>query len=452
MESIQATAEPQIARKDKLLRILGVTFGLAIVIGGMIGVRILRTPGMVAGNLGTIWLIIAVWIFGGLYTLVGANTYAELGTMLPEAGGPYVYAKKTYGHFGGFLIGWSDWFLNTCATAYLAVAVGEYSAALFPSLVGSVPFVAVAVLIFFAGLHWLGLRAGSGAQKITSLLKVLAFLVVIVACFVFGGKQNLSQAGQAAQLSFSNSIISFVAIILSLQAVIETYAGWNSVVYFSEENTDPARNIPRSLFGGVLIVTTIYALFNLALFYALPVSQIAASKLPAADAAANVFGSLGGKIITALALASLLSIINAIILQTPRTLFAMSRDGLFSTKGATVNEGGTPTVALVLTILLAVILAASGTFESLLAIAAFMGLTVDVSVYVALFILRKRAPDMPRPFKARGYPFIPLIVLAVSILLLIGYIIGNTMNSIFALSAMALSYPVYLIVKRKLNA
>ncbi|MBA2501249.1 MAG: amino acid permease, partial [Pyrinomonadaceae bacterium] len=129
-----------------------------------------------------------------------------------------------------------------------------------------------------------------------------------------------------------------------------------------------------------------------------------------------------------------------------------SRDGLFSTKGAAVNEGGTPTVALVLTILLAVILAASGTFESLLAIAAFMGLTVDVSVYVALFILRKRAPDMPRPFKARGYPFIPLIVLAVSILLLIGYIIGNTMNSIFALSAMALSYPVYLIVKRKLNA
>jgi len=452
MESTQIIVEPQIAPKDKLLRILGVTFGLAIVIGGIIGVGILRTPGMVAANLGLTWLIIAVWIFGGIYTLIGANTYAELGTMLPEAGGPYVYAKKTYGVFGGFLIGWSDWFLNTCATAYLAVAAGEYSALLFPTLDGFVPFVAVAVLIFFGGLHWLGLRVGSGAQKVTSLLKVLAFLVLIVACFVFGGEPSLLEARQAAQISTSTSIISFVAVILSLQAVIETYAGWNSVVYFSEENTDPARNIPRALFGGVLLVMVIYLLFNLALLYALPTSQIAASNLPAADAAASIFGGMGGKIITALALASLLGIINAIVLQTPRTLFAMSRDGLFSTKGAMVNDGGTPTVGLVLTILLAVILAASGTFESLLAIAAFMGLTVDVSVYVALFILRKREPELPRPFKARGYPFLPLIVLAVSILLLIGYIIGNTMNSVFALVAMALSYPAYLIVRRKVDA
>lgn len=450
MKSVPATVE--LPQKNHLLRILGVTFGLAVVIGGMIGVGILRTPGLVAANLGSVWLIIAVWVFGGIYTLVAANSYAELGTMLPEAGGPYVFAKKTYGTFGGFLIGWSDWFLNTCVIAYLAVAIGEYTAALFPALIDSVSVVAVAVLIFFVGLHWLGLRVGSSAQKITSLLKVLAFLVLIVACFVFGGRQNPSPAEQNFQFSVTNPLLSFVAVILSLQAVIETYAGFNSVVYFSEENRDPARNIPRALFGGVLLVTAIYLLVNLALLFALPIEQIAASKLPAADAAASIFGETGGSVITAISLASLLSIINAVVLQTPRTLFAMSRDKLFSTKGATVNDGGTPTFALALTILLAMILAASGTFESLLAITAFLGVTVDCSVYLALFILRKREPDLQRPFKAWGYPFVPLIILLVSVLLLIGYVIGNTTNSLIALSAMALSYPAYVFVRRTVNA
>lgn len=450
MKSVPPTIE--VPQKNPLLRILGVTFGLAVVIGGMIGVGILRTPGLVAANLGSAWLIIVVWVFGGIYTLIAANSYAELGTMLPEAGGPYVFAKKTYGTFGGFLIGWSDWFLNTCVIAYLAVTIGEYTVALFPALTASVSLVAVAVLIFFVGLHWLGLRVGSGAQKITSLLKVLAFLVLIIACFVFGGKQNLSPAEQSSQFSVTNPLLSFVAVILSLQAVVETYAGYNSVVYFSEENTDPARNIPRALFGGVLLVTAIYLLVNLGLLFAIPIEQIAASKLPAADAAVSIFGEVGGTVITALSLASLLSIINAVVLQTPRTLFAMSRDGLFSTKGATVNDGGTPTFALALTILLAVILAASGTFESLLGIAAFMGLTVDCSVYLALYILRKREPDLPRPFKARGYPFVPFFILFVSVLLLIGYLIGNTTNSLIALSAMALSYPAYVIARRTINA
>jgi APA family basic amino acid/polyamine antiporter len=256
---------------------------------------------------------------------------------------------------------------------------------------GFVPIVAVAVLFFFAALHWFGLRAGSDAQKFTSLLKVLAFLVLIIACFVYGGNQKPSPAAQNFYFSVTNPLLSFAAIILSLQAVIETYAGYNSVVYFSEENTNPARNIPRALFGGVLLVTAIYLLVNLALLFALPISAIAASKLPAADAAVSIFGEVGVTIITALSLASLLSIINATVLLTPRTLFAMSRDGLFSAKGATVNNGGTPTFALALTVLLAMILAASDTFESLFAIAAFMGLAVDCSVFLALFVLRKKS-------------------------------------------------------------
>jgi APA family basic amino acid/polyamine antiporter len=447
METTQTTAETQSAEKNKLLRILGIGFGLAVVVGGMIGVGILRTPGIVAANVGSVWLILAVWVFGGIYTLIAANSYAELGTMLPKAGGPYVFAQRTYGAFGGFVIGWSDWFLNTCATAYLAVAASEYCAALFPALADFVPLVAVAILLFFSVLHWFGVRAGSGAQKLTSLLKVVFFFVLIAACFIFGERQNLAEFGQTSKSLFANPMTAFVAVILSLQAVVETYAGYNSVVYFSEENTNPSRNIPRSLFGGVLTVTAIYLLVNLALLYVLPVSTIADSKLPAADAASSVFGETGGTIITVLSLVSLLSIVNAIIMQTPRTLFAMSRDGLFSIRAATVNKGGTPAIALILTVLLAIVLAASGTFESLFAITAFMGVTVDCSVFLALLVLRKTEPDLPRPFKARGYPALPLFILIFSVLLLIAYVISNTMNSLFALTIMALSYPIFLIVR-----
>jgi len=146
-------------------------------------------------------------------------------------------------------------------------------------------------------------------------------------------------------------------------------------------------------------------------------------------------------------LLSLLGILNVQILSAPRILFALSRDGLFSPKLATVNKGGTPAFALFLTVLISVILAATGTFESLLAISAFMGITVDSSVFLSLFILRKREPDLPRPFRALGFPFVPLIILVGSILLLIAYVISNTTNSIIALTAMAVSYPIFLIVK-----
>jgi APA family basic amino acid/polyamine antiporter len=218
-------------------------------------------------------------------------------------------------------------------------------------------------------------------------------------------------------------------------------------VYFSEEDTNPEKNIPRAMFGGVLIVMTIYVLFNLAMIYVLPMSEFAASKLPAADAAQIVFGGFSGQFITSLALLSLLGILNVQMLAAPRIIFALSRDGLFFSKVATVNKGGTPTIALALTVLLSVILASSGTFESLLAVTAFMGLTVDSSVYLSLFILRKREPDLPRPFRAWGYPLIPLIILVGSILLLIAYAVSNTTNSTFALTVMVLSYPLFLIIK-----
>lgn len=451
METTQSANEFQSAPKTKLLRILGVGFGLAVVIGGMIGAGILRTPGLVAGQLGSVWLIIAVWIFGGIYAFIGVNTYAELGTMLPRAGGPYVFARYTYGDYGGFLVGWSDWFLNTLGAAYITVALGEYAVALFPSLGVSETTISVIILILLTVLNWIGLRTGSGLQKLTSLLKVIAFAFIILACFIYGGHRDGS-AQPTEPLLISSPMTIFVGIILAVQAVFETYAGWNQAVYFSEEDTNPEKNIPRAMFGGVLIVMTIYVLFNLALVYVLPVSDLAASKLPAADAAQVVFGGFSGQFITSIALLSLLGILNVAILTNPRILFALSRDGLFFSKFAEVNKGGTPANALFLTILLTIILAATGSFETLLEISAFMGLSVNTAIFLALFILRKREPDLPRPYRARGYPIIPAIILIGSLLLLIAYVIGNTENSLFALVIMVLSYPIYLWVKKSKKA
>src|SRR5436190_24273265 len=238
-----------------MLRILGVTFGVAVAVGGTIGIGILRMPGVIAAQLESSSLIIMVSVAGAFYAFAGANTEAELGTMLPLAGGPYVYARRAYGEFGGFLVGWSDWLLRTSSMAYLAVALTEYAAGVFSYNPGVITPAAIAVLIFFTAFHWLGLRVGSRAQEIMSLFKVLAFFVIIAACFLFSPK--LSVAPSAKPSLFSDPKLLFVAIALSMQSILGTYSGWHAPVYFSEENTDPAKSIPRSLFTGAAVVMAI---------------------------------------------------------------------------------------------------------------------------------------------------------------------------------------------------
>jgi APA family basic amino acid/polyamine antiporter len=218
-------------------------------------------------------------------------------------------------------------------------------------------------------------------------------------------------------------------------------------VYFSEENKDPATSIPRSLFSGVGFITAIYVLFNLAMLYALPLSKLSGSKLAAAEAAQEIFGGATSQIVTAVALISLVGIINASFLFTPRVMYALSRDHLFSSRGATLNAGGTPTVALLVTASAAIALTAVGSFEKLFALTAFLSVLVDAATFATLFILRRREPALARPFRARGYPIVPAIVLIGAILLLAGFIISSTQNTFYAVACVAISYPVYLMAK-----
>jgi APA family basic amino acid/polyamine antiporter len=429
--------------RGRLLRVLGVGFGVAVTIGGVIGMGILRTPGVVAAQLPRPWLFIGVWIAGGLYALLGTISVAELGTMLPRSGGFYIFVRRALGPYAGFIVGWSDW-LSTCGTtAVVAIVMGEYTSALFPRLAGRSVSIALFVTIGFAILQWRGVRWGSGAQQLTSLLKALAFIALIIACFILGGGAS---APVETVVPVATGLAFIQALILAMQGVIYTYDGWYNAIYFSEEVRHPERNIPRSMIGSMLLVTGLYLLINLALLYVLPLSSIAGEDLAIGVAAQVIFGVYGGMVISVLATVSMLSTINANNMITSRILFAMGRDGLFSERAVKVNRGGTPTVTLSVSTIVTVLFILSGTFEKVLALLAFFFVINYSMTFISVFVLRRREPDLPRPFRAWGYPWTTLLALIGSLAFLVGAIKSDTRNSVYALLLLAASYPAFLLL------
>jgi basic amino acid/polyamine antiporter, APA family len=418
-----------------LLRILGLTFGLAVILGGTIGVGILRTPGTVAAQLGTNALILTVWTLGGLYTLIGAACFAELGTALPRTGGYYVYSRRAFGERMGFLTGWTDWVTYCAVLGYISIATGEFSLALAPELTGlGVTPIALASLAAFVLLQWMGLKVSSRAQEITSLVKFVAFLALVAACFGHAGVDGETETTRSGNL--------FFAVVVALQSVVITYGGWQSALYFAEEDRDPAKNLPRSMIGGVAIVVVVYLLVNLALLHVLPIPELASSKLPAADAAQVVFGPGGQRLVTLLSLVSLLPLLNAILMVGTRILYALSRDIPRWSRAAEVSEGGTPATAMLVTAGGAALLAASGTFEKLVAIASFFLAANYFVCCVALLVLRRREPDLPRPFRAFWYPASAILVAAGAGIFLVGAVAGDTRNSLYALALAAVGLPL----------
>ena len=427
-----------------LLRVLGVGFGLAVIIGNTIGAGIFRAPGSIAQQLPAPTPFLLVWLVGALYAFLGAISIAELGTMIPRSGGQYVFSRYALGEYAGFIVGWSDWISSCGSTAAVSLVVGTFAVALFPALEGKAVPIAAAVAIVFALLQWRGIVWGSNIQNITSLLKALAFVALIVAAFIFGGEGSLTSAHTTAA-----PVITMAAIVVSLQAAIYTYDGWAGVIYFSEEVENPGRDIPRSLFGGVLAIAAIYLLVNVGLLYVLPISQIAGKEFAAGEAANVIFGRYGDTVFRCLTIVSMLSGINALHLMATRVVFAMSRDGLFMKKAAVVNEGGTPTVSLLLSALVALLFIVFGEkFEIVITVLAFFFVVNYVLSFVSLFVLRYREPDKPRSYRAWGYPVTPALALIGSVLFLAGAIQADTKNSVYALVLLALSYPVFRLMKR----
>jgi len=440
-QSSQSDNHQSLSNNGALLRILGVGFGLAVTIGGTIGMGILRTPGEIAAQLPTAKLFIGVWILGGVYALLGALTVAELGTMIPRSGGWYVFVHRAMGNYPGFVVGWSDW-LSTCGTlAVISMVVGEYTAVLIPSLAGHDKSIALAATLGFAGLQWRGIRWGSFTQNATSLLKTLIFAVIAIAAFTYGGNTSTGNS-----LPVAHGFALFGALIIALQGVLYTYDGWYGVIYFGEEVRNPKRDVVRSMIGGVLLIIAIYLVVNLAYVYVLPMSQLAGENFAAGAVANKIFGVYGDKTIRLLAILSLLSTINAYTLTAPRILYAMSCDELFTHHATRVNRGGTPTVTLLISTLVAVLFLFRS-FEQVLAALAFFFVANYTMAYISVFVLRLREPDLPRPYRAWGYPWITGLVLLGSIAFLAGAVISDQRHSLFALAILAVSVPIYLLVR-----
>ena len=425
-------------------------FGVAVAIGNTIGSGILKAPGEVAALLPSAPLFLGVWALGGLYALLSALSIAELGTMIPRAGGQYAFARRALGDYAGFVVGCSDW-LSTCgSTAASALVIGEYLALLVPGLAGAATPIAVAVTVLFALLQLRGVSLSGRVQELTSLAKTVAFALLIAACFALApAASTAAQATAAATLSPGAHTLG-VSLVLALQAVIFTYDGWTGVIYFSEEIKDPAREVPRALVLGVLLIAAIYLLVNLALLHVATLGELAGATLAVGVGAGKLFGAAGDPAIRWLTVLSMLAAINAYHLMATRVLFGMARDGLFFRRAVQVNEGGTPVPALLASAGVAVVFIASGTFKQVIAVLSFFFVANYTVSFVSLFVLRRREPATVRPFKVPLYPVLPAVTLIGSVLFLGGSIAGDPRASLFALLVLAASAPVFFLVKRRL--
>ncbi|MFM7239043.1 MAG: APC family permease [Cyanobium sp.] len=420
---------------QRLLSILGIGFGLAGAVGGTIGAGILRTPGVVVAELPTPSLVLGAWLAGGVYALLGAVCTAELAAALPRTGGWTVYAERAFCRGGGLLVGWADWLAHCIGLAWVATTAGDYGQALLPA--GLLPTavqqlagrgIALALLLLFTLIQLRGLRAGSASQEWLSLAKAAALLALVAGCFLLPAATPLSQPITAEQAAPGGSpwIGALAAAVVALQAVITTYDGWASPVYFAEEFSQPERDLPRSLIGGVLAVSALYLLINAALLHVLPLPLLAGSPLPAALAAEALVGPAGGAVITAVALLALLGLINTM-----------------------VNAGGTPVTALLLTSGASALLVLAGSFERLLSLGAVLFVALPLAGVTCPVVLRVREPQLPRPFRCWAYPLPPLLVGTVSLAFLAGMAASEPLLCAAAAMLVALGWPLSVLARQQ---
>jgi len=431
---------PAPVRSSRLLRLLGLGFGLAVVVGGTTGTGVLRSPREVAEAVGSADGVLLVWLAGGLYALLGANAIAELGAMLPQAGGWYGYAHRAFGEFVAVVVAWGDW-VSSCVTAALVtLMMSTYVTLLFPTLAGHERTVSLASVAVLGLIQWRGLREASRAQELTALLVAGALLIILVGSWWLPAAPALSSplAGRG-----------LLPLVVAFQAVIFAYDGWYAAIYFAEEDHDPARAVPRSMLGGVALVILTYALLNAALLHALPFQELTTAELPLAEVADRLLGPWGRRAMLAVAVLGHLGVLNSVLLMATRVLFALGRDGLLPRPLARVHKAGTPRSALLVAVLLTAALMATGTAEQLLAVTSILFVSYYAVGFAAVLWLRRTAPELPRPYRTWGYPVTTWVALLGSGAFLVSNAVAEPGNTLLAVGLVAGSYPVWRLVKRR---
>jgi basic amino acid/polyamine antiporter, APA family len=449
------TAQPVSAatQAPSLSRDLGISHASAIVIGTIIGSGIFLVPAEMMQAVGSAWLVYLAWIVGGVLSLAGAITYAELGAMKPQAGGEYVYIRDAYGPLPSFLYAWT-WFtiakpasIATLTTGFVRV-LGTFPAlAFFNAVAVHSPFtitygqlVAIAAATLITALNYIGVKRAGDFQVVFTLMKI----AIIVAVSLLGFTAA-SGTWRNFATSFSGTAGGVAGFMAALIAALWAYDGWNDLNMVSGEIRDPGRNIPIALIAGVGVVALLYMLMNAAVQYVLPAASIAASQRPASDASAVAIGLWGAAIVSAGMALSMLVALNGTVMSGARVPFAMARDGYFFRALAEVHPRfHTPSVALVVQLLLSILLLLfAGNFRQLFSLAIFAEWLFYMVAASTVFVLRAKEPDAPRPYRAWGYPIVPALFVAAASVLLYYTFSENLRNSAWGVGVILAGVPIY---------
>lgn len=455
--------------RNQLQRQLGLFDSVMIMVGIVLGAGIFITTGIMAKTIPSASLILIAWFIGGLFTLAGALTYAELGASMPDAGGQYVYIKKAYGALPGFLCGWILFLVYfSGGIAALSVAFAEYFGFFFPDLslqkvlfqseikifgtginlsLSAGKLVAVSVILLPTVINIIGTGFGKIVQNIFSVVKIATLLAIIILGFTIG-------KGSAIDFSVNPSALSFGQIVtgfgVALMAVFYTFDGWNNINFVAGEIKNPGKNIPRTLILGTLTITVLYLLINYIYLYALPINELSGTIRVAEKATTILFGGTTAAIISAAVIISTFGSINGSIITGPRIMYAMARDGLFLKGAGKVHPRfKTPAISIAIQGVLAIVLAFSGTFEQLLTWIMFVSLIFWIFAAASVFTLRKKFPDLSRPYKTWGYPYVPILFILASCLIVVNTLIEKPLESIAGLAFTVLGIPAYYYWKRK---
>jgi APA family basic amino acid/polyamine antiporter len=419
-----------------------------VLVSNVVGSGIFTTTGFMARDLGHPGLVLSVWMVAGLIALSGALSYSELGAAFPVAGGEYAYLRLVYGPFVGFLSGWTSFTIGfSAAIAAGAVSFAAYFSQLF-SLGGEggvrPTIIALALLWSITGIHLAGVEASGWLQRTLTVLKVATILLFIAAGVMVGNGDwgNL----KVADVQVVPGLGAYgVSLIFALYA----YSGWNAAAYLAGEMTDPGRTIPRTMVGGTLFVVLLYLAMNAFYFYALPVSELAQPPLlPVADKVATaLLGPDAGRFVTAILCLSIAGAVSAMVWAGPRVYYAMAQDGLLPTWFGTTPTG-TPINAILLQSLWASVLIVSGSFERLIiysgtVLMAFTGLAV-----AAVIILRRQQPDLPRPYQAPLYPFVPGFFVLASAAIVAIALYERPLEGALGFATVLAGAPLYLLWER----
>ena len=433
-------AHASLSARDRLPRRLGVWSAAAVLVGSTIGSGIFRVPSTVAEQVGSVGAIATLWIVGALVVLFGALTIAELAVLFPRSGGIYVFLREAYGPLPAFLFGWTELLvIRPSALGAIAILFAEYMGEFVPLGPVTVRVVAAGAIVLLAAANIRSLSWGAAVQNASTVAKVAALAGLALLAFVLG---DGSQGAFGEPVSFAP--ISWGGFGLALVAVMWAYDGWADLTFLGGEVREPARTLPRALLGGTATIVVIYLLVNAAYLFLLSVSDMGNRPLVAADAARTIFGGAGASVVAAMVMVSAVGALNGATMTGPRIFFAMADDGAFFRPIAAVHTRyRTPWAAIALAALLGIGYVSVRSFEQLadsfiLGIWPFYALTVG-----AVFLLRHKRPELERPYRTVGYPWVPLVFLLASLAMLLNALVEQPASTLYGFGIILLGIPVF---------